>query len=512
MPTPPIPKTASFLFPLLISIHQPNTAAFAIEPTEVKDVTELYPQAVALKEANPDLKLLIAIGGWTMNNPGPYRTRFTEMVATKRNRTRFVNKAINFCATHGFDGLDLDWEYPGVASRGGRDTDKAGLVNLAKEFKTAAPDLLLAMAVAAGPFNWKGYDLPALEPYIDFFSLMTYDFHGSWESVTGLNTPWLEPSGSADIERALVHYIDTNGIPAEKINLGLAAYGRSWTLRNPDPLAGPGSQGSAGKRGVCTRESGYLGWREVREMIEVYGARVTIDTAAKAAYAVNLTDPSQWVSFDLPQTLYMKIQEARARGLGGLMVWEAALDDADDTVLNLVLNKDDPGAFVQPECGNGVIGNGECPLVTHCCSKSGQCGTAGSVCGSDVCVYGPCWDTPAPPATKRLRVEFPLPVPSGLASPCADFTNRSLQAYLDAGMGALDIKIYEMVGSCSASGHLNIRLTWKVDEANAAAGKRRLASLLRTGGLASVAVRSMGNMGRQRYWLMPRGRPVVKIL
>jgi chitinase len=281
---------------------------------------------VALKQSNPDLKVLIAIGGWTMNDPdykppNPYLMLFTEMVATQANRTLFIEQAIEFCATHGFDGVDIDWEYPGRTDRGGRTSDKAGLVALVQEFKAAAPHLLLTMAVPASAYSWGGYDLPALTPHVDFFNLMTYDYHGSWESNVGFNTPWVDSTSSIDISRILKHYIETSGVPANKVVLGLGAYGRSWTLSTPDATAGIGTAASeAGVVGRCTGQPGYLGWREIRENMETRGARVTIDTTAMAAFAVDLTDKTQWFSFDLPQTLYMKIQKAEEMGLGGLMV------------------------------------------------------------------------------------------------------------------------------------------------------------------------------------------------
>jgi chitinase len=260
-----------------------------------------------------------------MNEPGQYKTRFTQMVATKANRTLFIGKAKKFCKKHGFDGVDLDWEHPGLADRGGRPSDKTGLVNLAKEFKAAAPKLLLTMAIGAHPHTWASLDMPALKNHIDFFNVMTYDYHGAWDAVTGYNAPWIDPAGSPDIAGALKHYITDSKVPPSKLNLGLAAFGRTWTLkkRNPDfslLLAGVGAAAvGAGTAGVCLQEPGVLSWQEVKQFIAA-GARVTIDSKAMSAYAVSLVDRTQWASFDLPQTLYGKMRRAKAKGLGGVMV------------------------------------------------------------------------------------------------------------------------------------------------------------------------------------------------
>ena len=88
-------------------------------------------------------------------------------------------------------------------------------------------------------------------------------------------------------------------------------------------------------------EAGFLSWREVKAMI-AGGADVTLDPAAKAAY---LVQGDQWVSFDLPQTIYMKIEAAREMGLGGISVWAADLDDESNSMMELVASGEDPGPF-----------------------------------------------------------------------------------------------------------------------------------------------------------------------
>uniref|UniRef100_A0A452FFD5 Oviduct-specific glycoprotein n=1 Tax=Capra hircus TaxID=9925 RepID=A0A452FFD5_CAPHI len=137
----------------------------------------LYPEFNKLKERNRGLKTLLSVGGWNFGT-----SRFTKMLST------FVNSVIALLRTHGFDGLDLLFLYPGL--RGSPVHDCWTFLSLLKEllqaFKNEAqltmrPRLLLSAA--------KAYDACLLGRFLDFISVLSYDLHGSWEKVTGHNSP-----------------------------------------------------------------------------------------------------------------------------------------------------------------------------------------------------------------------------------------------------------------------------------------------------------------------------------
>ena len=78
-----------------------------------------------------------------------------------------------------------------------------------------------------------GYDVPVLAQYLDYLNIMSYDFHGSWESVTGHNSPLFSCHGDKlNTDTAVKHWI-SKGFPANRIQMGLGIYGRSFTLTNP---------------------------------------------------------------------------------------------------------------------------------------------------------------------------------------------------------------------------------------------------------------------------------------
>ncbi|KAI5635431.1 glycosyl hydrolases family 18 domain-containing protein [Phthorimaea operculella] len=189
---------------------------------ETKDgKTGLYDRINALKKANPKLKTLLAIGGWSFGTQ-----KFKDMSATRYARQTFIYSAIPYLRDRNFDGLDVDWEYP----KGG--DDKKNFVLLLKELREAfeaeaqevkKPRLLLTAAVPVGPDNIKsGYDVPAVASYLDFINLMAYDFHGKWERETGHNAPLYAPSSDSEWRKQLSvdhasHLWVKLGAPKEKL-------------------------------------------------------------------------------------------------------------------------------------------------------------------------------------------------------------------------------------------------------------------------------------------------------
>lgn len=169
-----------------------------------------------LRNLNPNAKTLIAIGGW---NEGS--VIYSRVVGNAKLRRSFVNNAVKFVQKYNFDGLDFDWEYPN--QRGGKQTDKKNFVLLLKALKTAFKKngLLLSAAVGAAPHSAsQSYNVPEIVKHLDIVNLMTYDFHGSWETNTGINAPlyagsW-ESGNSRDLNvvsfKNFVHFLHSRQI------------------------------------------------------------------------------------------------------------------------------------------------------------------------------------------------------------------------------------------------------------------------------------------------------------
>lgn len=321
----------------------------------------LYEQVNDLKETFPHLRTLISVGGWGMNTPesddpkNAQRLRrldagwnvfvFSDMVSSATNRALFIKSAIKFCRTWNFDGLDLDWEYPGYLKRGGRSTDKANFAILLKELKAAfvaeatesdRPVLLLTAAVGVGPKTASdAYDVAALDENLDFINLMTYDMYGGWAEKTGIHSqlhagpgdefPGVNPGEKVPLGGSwAVDWWISQGARPTKLNLGLATYSRSFTLASSEPGQGPGAAATGyGAAQPVSQTPGTAAYYEMLDLISK-GAQHTFDPQRCGAY---LQIGNLWMGFDDEDTMMCKARYIKDKGLLGGFLWDLPEDD-----------------------------------------------------------------------------------------------------------------------------------------------------------------------------------------
>ncbi|XP_075230689.1 chitinase 7 [Lycorma delicatula] len=292
----------------------------------------LYDRIYNLKKANPKLKTLLAIGGWSFGTQ-----KFKDMSATRYARQTFIYSAIPFLRARHFDGLDMDWEYPK-----GTD-DKKNFVLLLKELREAfeaeaqeikKPRLLLSAAVPVGPDNVRGgYDVPAVASYLDFINLMAYDFHGKWERETGHNAPLYAPSTDSEwrkqlsVDHAASMWVRL-GAPKDKLVIGMPTYGRTFTLTNSNNFKVNAPSSGGGKAGEYTKEAGFLAYYEICDMLR-NGASYIWDDEMKVPYAIM---GDQWIGFDDEKSIRHKMHWIKDNGYAGAMVWTVDMDDFTGTV------------------------------------------------------------------------------------------------------------------------------------------------------------------------------------
>lgn len=258
-----------------------------------------------LKAAFPGLKVLLAVGGWTGSG------RFSDAACTDAARRAFANSGLALLQAHGFDGLDVDWEFPvtgGLPENSRRPEDRQNYTLLLKTLRqvfdttTGADRLLLTAAHGAGRNQVEALETDQLAGYLDWMNLMTYDFHGSWNPEPGDN------SSLADTEASVRLHLD-RGFPAAQLVVGTPLYAHQWVSEGSGWAAGP-----------------VLMWHEA-EALRTSDTFVWDDTqgASRLEFFVS-GKKSRVVTFDSSEALAAKADLVRRLGLGGLMTWQVTGD------------------------------------------------------------------------------------------------------------------------------------------------------------------------------------------
>ncbi|CAI9098934.1 OLC1v1035673C1 [Oldenlandia corymbosa var. corymbosa] len=298
----------------------PETYSLNITPSD-KQWMPVFTNTIHSK--SPSVKTMLSIGGAAAN-----LTVFSMMSAKKEHRTAFINSTIDVARKYGFDGLDLDWEFPGTP----REMNK--LVYLFRDWRNAAteesissgkPALLITAAVYYTTTVTLNTNIPRVYPgyrigeYVDFLNPMCYDYHGGWEpTLTGANALLYDKSSNVSTSYGISTW-KSSGINPEQIAMGLAIYGRSWTLSDlanngigaPATSVGPGVQG-------------VLGYNEILKFNAAFDATVVFDKTTVSTYSYSGTT---WVGYDDVLTIILKVKFAKAQGLGGYFFWALDTDD-----------------------------------------------------------------------------------------------------------------------------------------------------------------------------------------
>ncbi|XP_059079233.1 probable chitinase 10 isoform X1 [Tigriopus californicus] len=265
----------------------------------------------------PNTKLMIALGGWddSQDNKGRYQT----MLRSQSYRQKFVNSAVLFLQKYGFDGLDLDYEFPDAG-------DKVGFASWARELKAAlAPyGYELTAAISAGESEIRaGLDIPSLSQSLDAIHIMTYDYHGSWETQADHHAPMSQRSWDTvrnDVKNT-VNVLRRMGAPANKLVLGIPTYGKSFTVLGTNG-APPMPSSGGGVVGPITNQVGTLSFMEICLKIKNNAWTLIDDPAGPYAYKGD-----QWVGFDTAKSTKAKAQYVLDQDLGGAMIWDLPSDD-----------------------------------------------------------------------------------------------------------------------------------------------------------------------------------------
>lgn len=280
------------------------------------------------KEVNADLQILISIGGWEWSG------NFSDAALTKSSRLKFCNSAIGYMLRHQIDGIDIDWEYPGLPGKGNthRSEDKENFTSLLKLMRAKLDSVgelnerkyLLTIATAANKEYLDHVEMDQIVEYLDLINVMTYDYTGSWDEVTGHHSNLFASAYNQDTDtpntsKSISEHLNA-GVPGERLIVGVPFYGRFWRGVMPN---------NSGLHQRATGSGGSMNYKDIVDSLAQNNQFESLwDSTAQAPYVWNPED-STFISYENERSLSEKMKFIKAKKLGGVMFWQYSGDNGD---------------------------------------------------------------------------------------------------------------------------------------------------------------------------------------
>ena len=292
------------------------------------------------KSKYPDVKIVIAVGGWTRSD------KFHAAASTEQNRKTLAQSMVDTMKKYPFiDGIDIDWEYP-TETESSRDQydrgsvggpeDKHNFTLLLKTIRetfdqNGMKDKLLTVAVSAGESKIHNTEPDQYAQYVDAIGVMTYDFAGDWDDVTGhlaglYHNPEDTTRPKFDTDDAMKIYSEEYNVPKSKLYSGSPLYSRGWGNVAPGPngdgLFQPGNKNFTGNLGT----GGQYSWYDIKNIEKTAGWVKYRDPIAKVPYLYN-SSTKQFLTYEDETSLQDRINYINDNDYGGLIVWDCSGDD-----------------------------------------------------------------------------------------------------------------------------------------------------------------------------------------
>ncbi len=277
-----------------------------------------------LKKINPDLKIMISVGGWTWSK------HFSEAVSTETSTQDFAQSAVDIVAGYDLDGVDIDWEYPGMKGDGNgfRPEDKQGYTNLFKNLrerldilgKKTGKKYFVTTAIGGSREFLQHTEMEEAQKYLDYINLMSYDFDETYDNMaahhanlyTPANMPYLY---SADL---CIENLKKVGVNLSKVVMGIGFYGKGKIVK---------SSANNGLYQIPERPMFGGGYTFLKDsLVNKKGFVRYWDSTSEAPYLFN-TEKKIFITYDDEQSVKLKCDYVQKYHLAGVMFWEYFSDE-----------------------------------------------------------------------------------------------------------------------------------------------------------------------------------------
>jgi chitinase len=246
---------------------------------------------------------------------------FVAIDADPQLRSTFAQNIASFAIANGYDGVDFDYEVPNNNLQAGQFT------LLIHDLRNLMPagQYLISAAVSSSPGSYGIYDFAGMTPLLDFYNVMTYDFHGAWTNHAGHNSPLylspLDPGQEGSLDTSAENFLTLFNVPAEQINLGTAFYGYAFDVYGLWTFCA--NHQDCGNQGAPT-----VTYMQAEQLIAAGTWSENFDDLAQAPYLLDAADePFGFITYDNPKSTSAKVAYALSqRHLGGVFMWELSQD------------------------------------------------------------------------------------------------------------------------------------------------------------------------------------------
>lgn len=300
-----------------------------------------------IKAKYPNIKVVVSIGGWSCSQ------YFSDVAASAKARKNFANNILNIIQTNGFDGVDLDWEYPGGGGLDGnhaRDDDAKNFLDMLKDIRSVIGDNYLLTIANSSNASIYGEYLTDISKTVNWIGIMTYDMVGAWNAYSGFNSPlYIDKEKDKNNQTSISDVVDdylSRGVDASKLVIGGAFYGRSWMVTSDNnngayQLCQQSAWGAPGAPcnaivgdafDVSWAPTGVWAYYSLRKQGLLSSATNANSPWVRKYHELEVCpslynyNTKVFIGYDDPKSLKEKTRFARQKGLAGIMVWEISED------------------------------------------------------------------------------------------------------------------------------------------------------------------------------------------